>query len=150
MATLDRPKHDFLRGRFPLRSSLLWLLAVLLVTGAASYSHGTRYAITGHGYFPATETAAAQTSASESAATRSASAVQDLAQDCIAGSATREADGCGRPPAPRSEPAPLRTGVVDPPASLHRFLGDAYLFSPDPRGPDLPALTAVQLSISRT
>lgn len=150
MATLNRPKPDFLRGRFPLRSSLLWLLAVLLVTGAASYSHGTRYAIAGHGYFPATQTAAPQTAVAQPTVPDAADVVQDLAPDCIAGSATREADGCGRPPAPRSEPAPLRTGVVDPPASLHRFPGDAYLFSPDPGGPDLPALTVVQLSISRT
>ena len=60
-----------------------------------------------------------------------------------------ERDCCERRQAPRGEPAPLRTGAVDAPSLLLREDGGEVL-SPAPSEPDLPALTVIQLSVSRT
>ncbi|QNE14494.1 hypothetical protein [Pseudarthrobacter sp. NBSH8] len=64
---------------------------------------------------------------------------EDLDQEC-----------CERRLAPRSEPAPVRTGAVDPPSLTHQEPGDGILYSVVPSEPALPALTVVKLSISRT
>ena len=143
-----------------LRSHLVWILAVLLLAGAASYSQGSRYAIVGHGY--------SQSAGAEQGAQAAAQAVAQAAETVgqAVGQATGQAAGpsanqssdresvedgcCERRQAPRSEPVPLRTGAVEPPSLLHSHPGPAVLSGILPPEPDLPALTVVQLSISRT
>ena len=143
-----------------LRSHLVWILAVLLLAGAASYSQGSRYAIVGHGY--------SQSAGAEQGAQAAAQAVAQAAETVgqAVGQATGQAAGpsanqssdresvedgcCERRQAPRSEPVPLRTGAVEPPSLLHSQPGPAVLSGILPAEPDLPPLTVVQLSISRT
>lgn len=129
-----------------LRSHLVWILAVLLLAGAASYSHGSRYAIVGHGY--------SQSAAAESVAAEATGQAVGQAGGPSAGPSSdpesMEDKCCERRKAPRSEPVPLRTGAVDPPSLLHGQPGPAILAGNLPPEPDLPALTVVQLSISRT
>jgi hypothetical protein len=45
MAALSWSSLGMLRCPVPLRSLFVWLVLVLLLTGAASYTHGSRYAI---------------------------------------------------------------------------------------------------------
>ena len=135
-----------LRRVVVLRGHLVWILAVLLLVGAASYSHGSRYAIVGHGY---SQSAAAESVAAEA----TGQAVGQTAGPSAGPSSDpeyMEDNCCERRQAPRSEPAPLRTGAVDPPSLLHRQPGPAVLSGNLPPVPDLPVLTVVQLSISRT
>jgi hypothetical protein len=160
MAELSWSSLGVLRCPVSLRSVFVWLLLALLLTGAASYAHGSRYAIVpGHGPVqsageqgveglpPQAEnaTSPADTSASASQAVRVVHEAglfvepEELEKDC-----------CERRQAPRSEPAPVRTGAVDPPFLTHRQSGDGVLSSAVPPVPDLPALTVVKLSISRT
>ena len=159
MAALSWSSLGILRCPVSLRSVFVWLLLALLLTGAASYTHGSRYAIVpGHGPVhsageqgvqgvpPQAEnaTSPAFTSASASQAIRVVEAglfvePEELEKDC-----------CERRQAPRSEPAPVRTGAVDPPFLTHRQSGEGILSSVVPPAPDLPALTVVKLSISRT
>lgn len=160
MAILSSPALGMLRCRVSLRRSFVWLLLSLLLAGAASYSCGSRYALVGHSPIQAasSQTAGlkghnatppqAATSATPTSAIQTVRAVHqagpfvepvELGKDC-----------CQRNKAPRGEPAPLRTGAVDPPSVLHRLPGDGTFSTDDPPNPDLPALTVVQLSISRT
>ena len=135
-----------LRCPVQLRGHLVWILAVLLLVGAASYSHGSRYAIVGHGY---SQSAAAESVAAEA----TGQAVGPAAGPSANQPSDRESveDGCcERRQAPRSEPVPLRTGAVEPPSLLHSQPGPAVLSGILPAEPGLPALTVVQLSISRT
>ena len=128
-----------------LRSHLVWILAVLLLAGAASYSQGSRYAIVGHGY--------SQSAGAGQGAQTAGQAVGQAAGPSAGPSSDpeyMEDNCCERRQAPRSEPAPLRTGAVDPPSLLHSHPGPAVLSGILPPEPDLPPLTVVQLSISRT
>ncbi|MFF1255022.1 hypothetical protein ACFVYC_21345 [Pseudarthrobacter sp. NPDC058329] len=61
-----------------------------------------------------------------------------------------ERDCCERRHAPRGEPAPLRTGAIDPPSLLQQQPVDTELSSAIPLESGLRALTVLQLSISRT
>lgn len=169
MAGLTWSSPGTLRRLVSSRSALVWLLLVLLLAGAASYTHGSRYALVGHSPF--------QSVGAQSAGAQLVSLVgiQDVAPPAgtslgpgdtpaSASQAIRaihqaglfvdpesvERDCCERRQAPRSEPAPLRTGAVDPPSVLQRHPSDAGLSNPVPPGPELQALTVVQLSISRT
>jgi hypothetical protein len=67
-----------------------------------------------------------------------------------AGTQEVEKDCCGRRQAPRSEPAPVRTGAVDQPSLTVSQAEDGVISGAVPPEPDLPALTVVKLSISRT
>jgi len=146
-----------------LRNAFVWILVALLLTGAASYTHGSRYAIVGHGPFqsvgaqsagPEGEAVAPPAATSPSQSDTPASASQAVRAVHQAGvfvdPESMERDCCERRQAPRSEPAPLRTAAVDPPSLLRWQPGDAVLSCTIPPEPDLPALTVVQLSISRT
>jgi hypothetical protein len=137
------------------------MLLALLVAGAASYAHGSRYALVGHGPFlsaPA-ETAGSglteapppqATSAGQGDAASSASALVPVTHYAgLPDPESVERDCCERRQAPRGEPAPLRTGAVDAPSLLLREDGGEVL-SLAPSQPDLPALTVIQLSVSRT
>ncbi|WP_440159126.1 hypothetical protein [Arthrobacter sp. SAFR-014] len=142
----------------------MWVLLVLLLAGAASYTHGSRYAIVGQSPF---QTVAAQSAGTgwvetvarpaadlplpggaPASASQAVRAVQQAGQ--VVDPESVERDCCGRRHAPRGEPAPLRTRAVDPPSLLQWLPGDAGLSRGVPQGPDLPALTVLQLSISRT
>ncbi|KQR64124.1 hypothetical protein ASF98_11485 [Arthrobacter sp. Leaf337] len=65
-------------------------------------------------------------------------------------SVERSSLSCERRQAPRSEPAPIRTGAVDPPSVTSQQHGDRVISGAVPPEPDLPALTVIRLSISRT
>lgn len=160
MAALSWSSLGMLRRPVSLRGVFVWLLLALLLTGAASYSHGSRYALVpGHSSFqsageqgvsavpPQAEPAAspADTSASASQAVRAVHQAGPFVEP-----EEVEKDCCERRPAPRSEPAPVRTGAVDPPSLTYRLPGDGILSSVVPPQPDLPAPTVVKLSISRT
>ena len=160
MAALNWSSLGMLRSPASLRSLFVWLLLTLLLTGAASYTHGSRYAIVpGHGPVqtadhqvptevpPQAEPAAspADTSPSTSQSTGAGHrAVPSLGTEEV------EKDCCQRRHAPRGEPAPMRAGALDPPSVTHQQPGDALLNGAVPPEPDLPALTVVELSISRT
>ena len=45
MAALNRSLPGLLRCIVPLRSVFVWIVAALVLAGAASYSHGSRYAM---------------------------------------------------------------------------------------------------------
>lgn len=137
----------------------MWLLLSLLLAGAASYTHGSRYAIVpGHDHFqvvgeqslelvPPQGDAAASSGDTSASVSQMVRVVYEVGPVPEPGAEQR----CERRRCPRSEPAPQKTGVVDPP-SLTRWQqpGDGIIISPCPPAPDLPALTAVELSISRT
>jgi hypothetical protein len=160
MAALSWSSLGMLRCPVPLRSLFVWLVLVLLLTGAASYTHGSRYAIVpDHGSVQSTAAQAARGAPShaETAATSadtSASAVQapPFIQEAgpTLGSEEAEKECCERRQAPRSEPAPVRTGAVDPPPLTLQHPGEALPDGAAPPEPGLPALTVVELSISRT
>lgn len=163
MATLNRAPEGMLRRPVRVRSLLVCLLLVLLVAGAASYTHGSRYALVGHGPFL---TAPLQPAGSGPALTEvppPPAAIPCLVTPSSdspivpvqhhAGPApdpdSMERDQCERRPAPRGEPAPLRTGAVDAPLLLLYEEYGAGL-SAVPSEPDLPTLTVIELSVSRT
>lgn len=164
MATLGSSAFGMLRCPVPLRSIFVWLLLALLLAGAASYSYGSRYALVGHSPFQSAHSQAANPHSHEAAPTQTvtsatpgdtpASAIQAVRAVHQAGPFVEPVelgkDCCQRNKAPRGEPAPLRTGAVDPPSLLHRLPGDGAFSTDVPPDPDLPALTVVQLSISRT
>lgn len=155
---LNLSPSEMLRRPFSPRGLFAWLLLSLLLAGAASYAHGSRYAIVHvHGpYQPVAEqrldpapsqgevASAGGTYSSDSQMVRAVHAVGPVPE-------TGAVQRCERRQCPRSEPAPLKTGVVDPP-SLTRWQqpGDGIFFSPCPPAPDLHAPTVVELSISRT
>ena len=114
-------------------------MAVLLVA-AASYSQGSRYTlVAGQDSVQDSLQAPAHTSAQTAAAAHP----QDDSQQHHA--------CCQRYPASRSEPAPLRTAVPDPPAVTLSAGTHAVLANGPPHTqPRRQALTLDQLSISRT
>lgn len=160
MADLSWSSLGMLRCPVSLRGVFVWLLLALLLTGAASYTHGSRYALVpGHGSFQSAveqgvEAVPPQAAPAASPAETSASALQAVRAVHQAGLFVEpeevEKDCCERRPAPRSEPASVRTGAVDPSSLTCRLPGDGVLSSIVPPVPVLPALTVVKLSISRT
>ncbi len=127
MTTLGSPARVMLRGFVSLRGAFVWLLLALLIAGAASYTSGSRYALV-----PGDSQAVVHEAVPSAEP-------DELEQDC-----------CERNKAPRGEPAPVRTGAVDPPVLVHRHLGDGTGARALPPEPELPSLTVVDLSISRT
>jgi hypothetical protein len=163
MAALNSSAFGLLRCLVSLRSAFMWILLALLLTGAASYTHGSRYAIVGHAPFqsvvvqpaaPEREAVAPPAVTSPSPGDTLASASQAVRAVHQAGvfvdPESMERDCCERRHAPRGEPAPLKAGLVGPPSVLSGQPAEAGLSSALPPEPDLPALTVVQLSISRT
>lgn len=164
MAALSWIPLGKLRCPVSLRSVFVWLLVAVLVAGAASYTHGSRYAIVGHGPFQSAASQSAGPAAVETESPPAEVAVSAGETPLPVSDAVRavhqavpfvepeelERDCCERRQAPRSAPAPLRTGAVDPPSLLYRHPGDAVLFGAVPPAPDLPSLSVVHLSISRT
>lgn len=159
MAVPGSPALGILRGRVSLRGSFVWLLLALLIAGAASYTSGSRYALV-PGYGPvqsadaqATEGVPPQAATSAGQAETSASAPQSVRIIHEAGPSAEpaglERDG-ERNKAPRGEPVPVRTGAVDPPSLVQWLPGSTLHASDVPREPELPALSVVDLSISRT
>lgn len=160
MAALSSSPDGVLRCPVSLRSVFVWLLLALLLAGAASYTHGSRYAIVpDHGPVQSTQERAAgevrlQAETAASPADTSASALQRHGvvhhAGPRAGTEEVERDCCERPQAPRSEPAPVRSGAVDPPSLTGKQPGTGMFAGTVPPEPDLPALTVIKLSISRT
>ena len=160
MGGLNWSSLGMLRCPVSLRGVFVWLLLALLLTGAASYTHGSRYALVpGHGSLQSAgesgvDAAPPQVQHAAGSADASASASQGVRAVHQAGPFVEpeeaEKDCCERRPAPRSEPVPVRTGAVDPPSLICRLPGDGIPSSFVPPAPDLPALTVVKLSISRT
>lgn len=153
--------EEMLRRLSSPRRLVSWLLLAILVAGAASYLHGSRYRIVpAHGTFSSTAyqdplssslPAATAFSSGETLA-QTPRAVRATPQVSWAGDAkVPQQECCERRSAPRSEPVPLRTGVLDPPvpARLPDPAG-GLLSALAPPEPDLHPLTALQLSISRT
>ncbi|MGG6380092.1 hypothetical protein [Paenarthrobacter sp. NEAU-H11] len=164
MARLTWFPPEIPRSALSLRSVFVWLLLALLVAGAASHTYGSRYAIVGHGTMqPASGQAAglegdeaapplpAASATSHDMPTPAAQVVHTVQQAVpLAAPESMERECCERRHAPRSGPAPLRTGAVDPPSLVHRVPGVCLRASVNPPEPDLPALSMVELSVSRT
>lgn len=159
MAALSWSSMGKLRCLTGLRSLFVWLLLALLITGAASYTHGSRYAIVpSHGLVQATDQQrphdAPQTGPAVGSPATPASASQVTGAAHRAGPSLgaeeAEKDCCERRHAPHGEPAPIRTGALDPPSTAHPEPGDGVAGGTAPPEPDLPALTVIKLSISRT
>lgn len=158
MATLTWSSPGDLRCAVTPRSVLLWLLLALLLTGAASYMHGSRYGIVpAHGTLEAVPAHNAGTPLPvEPAAHPGVSTagqptgLSGRAAGFSVGPAMPVQECCVRTSAPRGEPAPLKTGVPEPPFLTHGM--SAWDFTPAavPPEPVLRALTVVQLCISRT
>jgi hypothetical protein len=160
MATLGSVSHGLLRCPKVPRSVFVWLLLVLLIAGAASYTSGSRYALVpGHGPVQSSaEQAAAEVPAQAETSTGPAEpAASDQHSVRVIHEAGPSAEPAGleregeRSKAPRGKPVPVRTGAVDPPSLIQRLPGGTLHSASDvPREPELPALTVVDLSISRT
>ena len=144
MAALNWSSQRMLRSPVSLRRLFVWILLTLLLTGAASYTHASRNAIVP---VPPQAVPAASTAHSSMTAPQSTGTV-----DCAAphGTEETEMDCCQRRHAPRGEPAPMRTGVLHPPSATEHQPGERVLNGAVPPEPDLPALTVIELSISRT
>ena len=107
------------------RSVFVWLLLVLLIAGAASYTSGSRYALVpGHGPVQsAAEQAAAEVPAQAdtsagpaepaASAQHSARVIHEAGPSAEPAGLEREGE---RSKAPRGEPVHVRTGAVDPPS----------------------------------
>lgn len=161
MAALSWSSLGMLRCPLSLRGVFVWILLSLLLAGAASYTHGSRYAIVPgdnpfqvvgeHGLEPVPPPGEAATSSGDPSASVSeiVRVVHEIGPFVDPESLPK--DLCERRQAPRSEPAPLRTWAVDRPSLTHRQQpGEGIFSSVLPPAPDLPALTVVELSISRT
>lgn len=142
MATLTWNPAGSFRRPGGLRSAFLWLLLTLLLAGAASYTHGSRYALVGHTSSPSADS---QTIGPAADAVN----VIHLAGPCV-DPESAESDFSERRQAPRSEPVPLKTGAVDAPSLTYLDHRDMAGGGAGPPEPDLPALTVVELSLSRT
>lgn len=162
MGALSLSSLEVLRRPVSLRSVLVWLLLALLLAGAASYTKGSRYAIVpAHSAgLAAVEQAAASAPLphAQSAAGPAATSVAASSAVCVlhaaalpsTGSEELEKDCCERRRAPRGEPVPVRTGVVDPPSLIQPQPAAVVFPSIAPLPPGLKVLTVVELSISRT
>ena len=163
MTTLNWSSLRMFRWLVSLRSAFVWLVLTVLLAGAASYYHGSRYPIVEHRPAQSVAGLSAVPERVEAVAPRATAsgpgeagapaslmlrAVHQADQDASPGS--MEPDCCQRRPAPRSEPAQLRTGAVEPPLLLQWQPGDGVRTGMVPAEPKLPALTALQLCISRT
>lgn len=161
MVALNWSSLGMLRCPVSLRGVFVWLLLSLLLAGAASYAHGSRYAIVpghdpfqsvgepGHKLVPPQEEPAASSGDTSASVSQIVRVVHELGTFVDPEALLK--DRCERRQSPRSEPVPLRTGAVDPPSLTHRQQpGDGIFSSVLPPAPDLPALTVVKLSISRT
>ncbi len=159
MAALSWSSLGMLRSPTSLRSLFVWLLLTLLLAGAASYTHGTRYAIVPgcspiqaiHNPGPTEVPPQAKPAVKVSGTSISFSQATDTGHVAAPSSGTEESGkDCGQSRhAPRGEPTP-RTGFGDSPSVAHQYPGDALINNTAPPEPDLPALTVVELSISRT
>ena len=158
-----------LRGRLSPRSALMWLLLVLLVAGAASYSQGSRYALAAQsgpflsvGSEPVNPAVSpTETRETDSEPLMQAAADAPQSPDADPARDTRSATPCldTRPKhqhcyawylAPRGEPSPLRAAALEPPPLMSLSCPDVIKGSaPSPDEP-IQALTVIQLSISRT
>lgn len=152
---MKRPTVGKLRRVPWLRSAFVWILAVLLLTAAATYSHGTRYAISGNNFFATAEALPAGmdnpcASAGNDSGTQESGPASPVHRACPAGPDSSAEDCCGRGQAPRGEPVPLRTGAVDPPPMPHREPGGAHAAATPTEEPEFSALTLAELSVSRT
>ena len=142
-----------LRRHISPRSVLTWFLLAVLVTGAASYCLGSRYAIVpGHAALysaPHQDPAIAPSPANTASSSAAVGVIQH--EPRFEEQKMPQQECCERRSAPRSEPAPLRTGVTDLPAMTHRLCcADGPLSAVTSPEPGPPALTIIQLSISRT
>ncbi|MGN7200790.1 hypothetical protein [Arthrobacter sp. SAFR-044] len=118
------------------RAVLTWFLLAVLLVAAASYSQGSRYTLVAG-------QDSVQAAAHSSAQTAAAAHPQDDSQQHHA--------CCQRYPASRSEPAPLKTAVPDPPAvALPAGTHPLLASGPPDTQPRRQALRLDQLSISRT
>ncbi|BCW17439.1 hypothetical protein NtRootA9_01470 [Arthrobacter sp. NtRootA9] len=127
------------------------VLLALLVASAAAYTHGTRYALIGH---DTQESAPAPVSLVSAPQSATPSPNPDTLPAPAQGGKTKDQETgqngcCERRPAPRSEPAPIRIDAADPPATAPRNRS-AGVVQHAPPEPDLPTLTVVSLSVSRT
>jgi hypothetical protein len=144
-----------------LQRFLVWILVAFILAGAAAYVQGTRYALAGHLPQAVLQSADATTppevapSAPNGQTRGNTPSLSSLKIPAHSQSGPlqdkKPPDGnCSeRHQAPRSEPAPLRTApspgqlrpapAGSPPSSRHIV-----------SEPDLPALTVVQLAVSRT
>ncbi|WP_426228570.1 hypothetical protein [Pseudarthrobacter sp. DSP2-3-2b1] len=159
MSTQSASSSGILRGVTTLRSAFVWLLLTLVLTGAASYTHGSRYQLVpGHSQYqstgercveevPAPAESAPAPDEVPAPVSQAVSAVHEVGPSIEPVALEQDSE---RRHAPRGEPAPVRTSAVDPPSLTHRLPGDWMLSSAVPPEPDLPGLTAVELSISRT
>ncbi len=161
MAALNWSSLGMLRSPASLRSLFVWFLLTLLLTGAASYTHGSRYAIV-HGHGPVLtaddpvsqevlpQAAPAASSADTSPSTSQSTGAEHRATPSL-GTEEVEKDCCQRRHAPRGEPAPIWTGALDPTNVSHQQQpGEALLNGAAPPEPEVQPLTVIQLSISRT
>ncbi len=128
MAALSWPSLGMLRCLVSLRSAFVCFLAALLLTGAASYTHGSRYAIVGHSPFQSVGTPSPGPEGVEAGALPAATSPGPGEARSSASQAVRvvhqagpcsdpesmERDCCERRQAPRGEPAPLKTGGGGP------------------------------------
>ena len=121
MAALNRSPLQLLRCVGSLRSVFVWLLLVLLLTGAASTRTAADTPL-----FPATARSSSRHPGlkiappqAETEAGPAGSAVPAVRAVQHAGPSIEpeelEKDCCERRLAPRGEPVPVRNGVVDPP-----------------------------------
>lgn len=139
------------------RIALSWLLLAALVAGAASYSHGSRYAIV-PGHAPLSSAPQQDIVSAPPPAIAPPGSAPALAATGVIQEVSRFGDPelpkqkcCERRSAPRSEPAPLRTGVPDQSAATHPlFRVDGPIPAAAPPVPGPAALTIIQLSVSRT
>lgn len=159
MAALSWASPRVLRRPVPLRSVFVWLLLALLLAGAASYTKGSRYTLVPfHGPVQPRGEQAAEAAMHQEITANPADMPPPASQavrvvhdaDQFVESKELEKDGSERRRAPRGEPVPVRTGVVDPPSPTQHQPGDEILSSIEPLEPELPALTVIDLSISRT
>src|SRR5690349_9354194 len=135
-----------------LRSAFVWLVLILLLAGAASYNHGSRYALVGHSPVQSVASQSVVPDRVEAVAPREAA----FAQGDAAPSASRVVRAvpqvsryvdpesmargcCERRPAPRSEPAQLGMVAVEPPVVLQWQPGDGVRTGIVRAEPKLPA-----------
>ena len=137
--------------RGPLQIMFISLLLTLIAAGAAAYSHGSRYALIGHNTAlsaPAQPIGVTETHSEAAPAHPEARTV--LAQaGHLPDQNTGEKRYCERRPAPRSEPAPLLTGAVNPP-DLPPRTPQTGAHAPALPGPEPQESRLITLSVSRT
>lgn len=156
--------EEILRRLMPPRRLISWLLLAVLVMGAASYLHGSRYGIVpAHGALSSGAHAHQDPPGAASPAdavlrpgvisAHDPGAVRAMQQVSWSGDAKVPPQKCcERRSAPRSEPVPLRAAALDQPLLLapRPNSADGIFSALPPPEPDLRALTVLKLSISRT